>query len=252
MAAAFAEKPDLPHRPLPRQGNRPEPDGAALRQQHLRAALEPEIHRPRADHRGRGRGRRQPQSGILRIGFRAALRDMVQNHLLQVLCLVAMEPPWSLGAEVVRDAKMGVLDCLRPLTPADVDQIRRARPVHRRRDPTASRCPAIAARSATSSTQTQQADPARFDHRDLRGPAGLHRQLALGGRAVLPAAPASGCPSGPARWPSSSRTCRKILFNDHPDVPLEPTVLSLRVQPEEGCRCGSPRNCRGRRCGSIR
>src|SRR5262249_6438294 len=35
-----------------------------------------------------------------------ALRDMVQNHLLQVLCLTAMEPPWSLKPDVVRDAKL--------------------------------------------------------------------------------------------------------------------------------------------------
>src|SRR5215470_103325 len=50
-----------------------------------------------------------------------ALRDMVQNHMLQILCVVAMEPPWSLAPEVVRDAKVGVLNCLRPLTAADVD-----------------------------------------------------------------------------------------------------------------------------------
>src|SRR5205823_10076985 len=51
-----------------------------------------------------------------------ALRDMVQNHMLQILCVVAMEPPWSLDADVVRDAKVGVLNCLRPLTRADVDK----------------------------------------------------------------------------------------------------------------------------------
>src|SRR5262249_23034584 len=51
-----------------------------------------------------------------------ALRDMVQNHLLQVLCVVAMEPPWSLKPDVVRDAKSGVLHCLRPITPADVEK----------------------------------------------------------------------------------------------------------------------------------
>ena len=52
-----------------------------------------------------------------RIGYYegvGALRDMVQNHMLQVLCLTAMEPPWSLAADVVRDAKIGVLHCLRP------------------------------------------------------------------------------------------------------------------------------------------
>src|SRR5690348_5880800 len=51
-----------------------------------------------------------------------ALRDMVQNHMLQVLCVVAMEPPWSLAPEVVRDAKVGVFNCLRSLTVADVDK----------------------------------------------------------------------------------------------------------------------------------
>ena len=46
--------PGLPHRPLPRQGDRPEHDGVPLRQRHVRAAVEPQLHRQRADHRGRG------------------------------------------------------------------------------------------------------------------------------------------------------------------------------------------------------
>ncbi len=45
-----------------------------------------------------------------------ALRDMVQNHLLQLLCLVAMEPPATLDREAVRDEKLKVLQSLRPLT----------------------------------------------------------------------------------------------------------------------------------------
>jgi glucose-6-phosphate 1-dehydrogenase len=48
-----------------------------------------------------------------------ALRDMVQNHLLQVLSLVAMEPPVSLDAEAIRDEKVKLLRSLRPLTPED-------------------------------------------------------------------------------------------------------------------------------------
>ena len=43
-----------------------------------------------------------------------ALRDMVQNHVLQLLCLVAMEPPASLDADVLRDEKVKVLRALRP------------------------------------------------------------------------------------------------------------------------------------------
>ncbi len=46
-----------------------------------------------------------------------ALRDMVQNHMLQLLCLVAMEPPRSLAADAVRDEKLKVLQSLVPVTP---------------------------------------------------------------------------------------------------------------------------------------
>jgi glucose-6-phosphate 1-dehydrogenase len=45
-----------------------------------------------------------------------ALRDMVQNHLLQLVCLVAMEPPSSLHHDAVRDEKIKVLRALRPIT----------------------------------------------------------------------------------------------------------------------------------------
>src|ERR1019366_2045724 len=45
-----------------------------------------------------------------------ALRDMVQNHILQLLCLTAMEPPTSLGADAVRDEKLKVLKSLVPIT----------------------------------------------------------------------------------------------------------------------------------------
>lgn len=51
-----------------------------------------------------------------------ALRDMVQNHLLQLLCIVAMEMPISLEADDVRDEKVKVLRSLRKM---DVDSVRR-------------------------------------------------------------------------------------------------------------------------------
>ncbi len=44
-----------------------------------------------------------------------AIRDMVQNHLLQLVCLVAMEPPAKFNANQVRDEKLRVLRALRPL-----------------------------------------------------------------------------------------------------------------------------------------
>src|SRR6478752_1623711 len=51
-----------------------------------------------------------------------ALRDMVQNHLVQLLCLVAMEPPTYVGRETVRDEKLKVLQALKPMTADDVDR----------------------------------------------------------------------------------------------------------------------------------
>jgi len=57
-----------------------------------------------------------------------ALKDMVQNHLLQLLCLVAMEPPISLGERDLRDRKVDVLRSVRPPAGDDiVRQCRRAR-----------------------------------------------------------------------------------------------------------------------------
>lgn len=49
-----------------------------------------------------------------------ALRDMVQNHLLQVLCIIAMEPPASTDPNAVRDEKLKTLRALRRFTPHDV------------------------------------------------------------------------------------------------------------------------------------
>ncbi len=46
-----------------------------------------------------------------------ALRDMLQNHLLQLLCIVAMEPPTSIAPDAVRDAKLQVLRSLKKFTP---------------------------------------------------------------------------------------------------------------------------------------
>ncbi len=50
-----------------------------------------------------------------------AIRDMVQNHLLQLLCLVAMEPPASLTAEAIRNEKVKVLRSLSPITPENCE-----------------------------------------------------------------------------------------------------------------------------------
>src|SRR6185312_5583811 len=55
------------------------------------------------------RGKYYEEAGVV--------RDMFQNHLLQLLSLVAMEPPVTFNADAVRDEKVKVLKAIRPVTP---------------------------------------------------------------------------------------------------------------------------------------
>jgi glucose-6-phosphate 1-dehydrogenase len=48
------------------------------------------------------------------------LRDMIQNHMFQLLSLVAMEPPISFAADAVRDEKVKVLQAIRPMSPEEI------------------------------------------------------------------------------------------------------------------------------------
>ncbi len=52
-----------------------------------------------------------------------ALRDMVQNHLMQVLCLIAMEPPVSFDADEIRNKKLDVLRAIRPIPQDQVHRL---------------------------------------------------------------------------------------------------------------------------------
>ncbi len=51
------------------------------------------------------------------------LRDMVQNHLMQILTLVAMEPPVNMDGDSIRNEKLKVLKALRPITSENADQV---------------------------------------------------------------------------------------------------------------------------------
>jgi glucose-6-phosphate 1-dehydrogenase len=59
-----------------------------------------------------GRGRFYEETG--------AIRDVMQNHLLQIVALLTMEPPVNAAGESLRDEKVKLLKAVRPLTPADV------------------------------------------------------------------------------------------------------------------------------------
>jgi glucose-6-phosphate 1-dehydrogenase len=49
-----------------------------------------------------------------------AMRDMVQNHMMQLLCLIAMEPPYRFDSDAVRDEKLKVIRALDPVQPEDI------------------------------------------------------------------------------------------------------------------------------------
>lgn len=59
-----------------------------------------------------GRGAYYDRSG--------AMRDMMQNHLMQLLCLIAMEPPYKFDPDAVRDEKLKVIRALEPVGPEDI------------------------------------------------------------------------------------------------------------------------------------
>jgi glucose-6-phosphate 1-dehydrogenase len=165
-----------------------------------------------------------------------ALRDMVQNHLLQLVCVTAMEPPWSLAPDVVRDAKMGVLRCLRPLVPGEIDKsVVRGQyiegDIHGEPAPgyrhevrkffTEVLKKPLPAECANSATESFVALRLFIDNWRW---AGVPFYLRTGKR----------LPKRASEVAIQFRDVPQILFNANPEVPLEPTVLTLRVQPEEG------------------
>lgn len=152
-----------------------------------------------------------------------ALRDMVQNHILQLLCVTAMEPPWSMGADVVRDHKLEVLNCLRPIVGKDVEKnVVRAQygpgfsdgegvPGYRREvgvDP-------------NSTTETYVALKLFVDNWRW---AGVPFYIRTGKR----------LPKRASEIAVQFKPVPEILFNANPGTPLEPNVLALRIQPDEG------------------
>jgi glucose-6-phosphate 1-dehydrogenase len=180
-----------------------------------------------------------PQMMASRVGYYegvGALRDMVQNHILQVLCTVAMEPPHSLEPEVVRDAKVNVLHCLRPMTRDDVKK-NVVRGQYIQGDEDGSPVPdyrkevrlfysefvkkPIPPESMNSMTETFVALRLFIDNWRWSG---VPIYIRTGKR----------MPKRGSEVSIQFRDVPQVLFNMHPDVPLEPTVLTLKVQPEEG------------------
>jgi glucose-6-phosphate 1-dehydrogenase len=164
-----------------------------------------------------------------------ALRDMVQNHILQVLCMVCMDAPWSLAPDMVRDAKSGVLRCLRRMSPAEVDkQVVRGQyiegtingqrvPGYRKevREAFELMKKPLPPESVNSTTETYVAMKLWVDNWRW---AGVPFYIRTGKR----------LPKRASEVAIQFKNVPNVLFNANPEIPLEPTLLALRVQPEEG------------------
>ncbi len=152
-----------------------------------------------------------------------ALRDMVQNHILQLLCLVAMEPPYSLDPDVVRNARMDVLRCLRPIAGKDAEK--------------------YTVRAQYSSGKVHGVDvPGYRREAGVKPDSTTETYVAL--KLFVENWRWSGVPfylrTGKALTKRASEiaVCFKeipqILFNANPDAPLASNILTLKIQPEEG------------------
>jgi glucose-6-phosphate 1-dehydrogenase len=150
-----------------------------------------------------------------------ALRDMVQNHLFQLLSLIAMEPPANLEAEAIQEAKLNVLRAIRPLTPEEVaTQVVRARyaggEIDGKRVPGYLEEPRV---RPTSTTETYVALKLYINNWRWSG---VPFYLRTGKRL--------------ARRTSSIaihfRPLPRILFAEHAQLPSN--ILMLRIQPDEG------------------
>ena len=199
----FHEKRHLPHRPLSRQRDRAEHHGAALCQRAFSsrsgtAATSITCRSPARRPLG-------VEGGADRITTTSgALRDMVQNHLLQLLCLVAMEPPTDLSADAVRDEKVKVIRSLRRCRTRGrraTNVVRGA--IHRRRDRRqgGARLPAGGSR-----------EPA-VDDRDLCRAQGSTSTTGAGRACRSTCASASGCRRGGTEIAVQFKDAPRVLFN---------------------------------------
>jgi glucose-6-phosphate 1-dehydrogenase len=152
-----------------------------------------------------------------------ALRDMVQNPLLQLLCLIAMEPPYSLEPTVVRDVRRDVLRCLRPIAGKDVLK--------------------YTVRAQYSSGVVQGVEvPGYRREQDVKPDSTVETYVAI--KLFVENWRWSGVPiylrTGKALAKRASevvvyfKEVPQILFNTDPEHPLAPNVLSLKIQPDEG------------------
>ncbi len=152
-----------------------------------------------------------------------ALRDMVQNHLLQVLALVAMEPPVSLEAEAIRDEKVKLLKSIRPIEQSLVGR-------------------SVARAQYTAGTLNGQPVPGYRQEDKVQPASNVETYVAL--RLLIDNWRWSGVPfylrTGKALPLSASevrvqfRRTPHVLFAAQCGTRLDANAITLRLQPNEG------------------
>ena len=152
-----------------------------------------------------------------------ALRDMVQSHILQVLCMIAMEAPRSTHPDAVRDAKLDVLLSLRPFEPADVEKAV-VRGQYEQGLVNGEKVTAYRAEEhipPDSNTETFVALKCYIENWRW---AGVPFYLRTGKRMTKRASEIA----------IHFKNVPRILYNSRPAPPLPANVLSIRIQPDEG------------------
>ena len=151
------------------------------------------------------------------------VRDMFQNHLLQLLCLTAMEPPVAFEADAVRAEKVKVLQSIRPFREEDIDDwaVR------------GQYGPGVVEGKTVPGYRSEEKVDAGFRDRRRTRRSGSRSTTGDGRASRSTSGPASGWRSGSPRSRSSSRECRTLSFASAAGT-LNPNVLRLRIQPDEG------------------
>ncbi|MBX7245126.1 MAG: glucose-6-phosphate dehydrogenase [Candidatus Sumerlaeaceae bacterium] len=151
------------------------------------------------------------------------LRDVMQNHMLMLLALIAAEPPASFEAESVRNEKVKVLQAVRPLLPEEVLQrtVRGQYGPGRSREEPVSGYRSESRVSPTSATETFAAIKLFVDNWRW---AGVPFYLRAGKR----------LPTRKTEIMIQFRRAPLMLFNETPVQQLEPNRLIMHIQPTEG------------------
>jgi glucose-6-phosphate 1-dehydrogenase len=152
-----------------------------------------------------------------------AMRDMVQNHMLQLLCLVAMEPPSSLDADAVRDEKLKVLRALKPIDDHNMATVT-VRGQYRAGASAGGAVPGYLEELGSSRSQTETFVAVKAEVENWRW-AGVPFYLRTGKRLA----------SRVSEIVVNFRPVPHSVF-DETAGPIDPNRLVIRLQPDEGVK----------------